>query len=308
MKRLTMLFLLLCFVFSALPAMAGSEYLGDMEVVDCNEWVSMRKAPSTSAKRLVKVPLGAVVSGCRQVDDDWMYAEYEGAAGYILTKYLQPYDGISVCSAMIITNCENGTELYPFIGALEPIDFIAPDTIVRNCALEGNGWAYVEYGDCSGYVSAEHVVAYSDLLHFPQQITLLDNLFDGEYEGSPSALKVDDAANFCLREYDYSECVVEGPGMPRAEFVLYSDKTVSHVHLFSVSLRSCDSETGEAVFDARLEHIQALLDPSHPLSVHAVIHGTMPNLAVGYQDTLGIYHFAFVEISGEDGSLCLREF
>ena len=33
-----------------------------------------------------------------------------------------------------------------------------------------------------------------------------------------------------------------------------------------------------------------------------------PNLAVGYEDPNGMYHFAFIEMSGEDGSLYLREF
>jgi hypothetical protein len=47
------------------------------------------------------------------------------------------------------------------------------------------------------------------------------------------------------------------------------------------------------------------VDPEHPLSVGAVIWGDMPNLAVGYADESGAYHFAFVEISGEDGSLIL---
>ena len=39
-----------------------------------------------------------------------------------------------------------------------------------------------------------------------------------------------------------------------------------------------------------------------------MIWGDMPNLAVGYEDDAGVYHFAFIEISGEDGSLILREF
>ena len=92
------------------------------------------------------------------------------------------------------------------------------------------------------------------------------------------------------------------------QFVLYSDETVSHVHLFSISMRTLDDMTGEAIYDATLENIQYQLDPAHPLSVGAVIWGDTPNLAVGYADEKGRYHFAFVEISGEDGSIILREF
>ena len=65
MKRFVAL-LLLCIAFTMLPALADAEYIGNMEVVNCNEWVSLRESPSTSAKRLVKVSLGAIVSNCEQ--------------------------------------------------------------------------------------------------------------------------------------------------------------------------------------------------------------------------------------------------
>ena len=93
-----------------------------------------------------------------------------------------------------------------------------------------------------------------------------------------------------------------------AEFVLHSEETLNHVHLFNAELRDWDSDTGEAIYDAALENIQYQVDPEHPLVIRAVMYGDMPNLIVGYQDETGYYHFAFVEISGEDGSLILRGF
>ena len=39
MKRLIALFLLMSMALSALPALAEHEYIGNMEVVDCSEWV-----------------------------------------------------------------------------------------------------------------------------------------------------------------------------------------------------------------------------------------------------------------------------
>jgi hypothetical protein len=134
------------------------------------------------------------------------------------------------------------------------------------------------------------------------------NLFSGNGSNQLPSLKADYAEGFYLMDYAYNEFVMADTGIPRAEFVLYSDAPVNNVHLFSLSLRSMDSDTGEAVFDATLEHIQHQVDPAHPLSVIAVIYGTMPNLAVGYQDESGEYHFAFVEISGMDGSVILQEF
>lgn len=103
MKRLAALFLLLCMVLAALPASADDEYIGRMEVVNCNEWVSLRQRPSTSAKRLVEVSLGAIVDNCQRIDDEWIYVEYDGYSGYILTKYLEPSEGRLTFSAMMVT-------------------------------------------------------------------------------------------------------------------------------------------------------------------------------------------------------------
>lgn len=308
MKRLFTVLLLLCLI--SLPAMAENEYFGKMEVINCSKWVSLRKTPSATSKQLVKVPLGAVVTDCQQYGKDWIYAVYGGHEGYILNKYLQPCEGVSVYSAMLVTD---GADLYDAIGALEPDGFIPADTILRNCAVYERGRAYGEYGSRGVYVNAEHVVPYNELSHFPGRISLHCNLYSEGYEGPSPALKADDTRTFDLTGYDYSEYdhtqyMLIDEDTPRLEFVLHSDTAVNHVHLFSVSLASVNDETGEAVYDAVLEHIQYRVDPEHPLAVTAVVYGDTPNWVVGYEDWTGAYHFAFVEISGEDGSLLLREF
>jgi hypothetical protein len=52
---------------------------------------------------------------------------------------------------------------------------------------------------------------------------------------------------------DYSEYEPEETDdTPFAEFVLHSDTTLNHVHLFNAELRDWDSDTGEAIYDATL--------------------------------------------------------
>ena len=321
MRRLTALLLLLCMVLAAVPTMADSEYIGNMEVVNCNEWVSLREEPSTRSERLVKVSLGAIVSNCQQVNDAWIYAEYDGYSGYILAEYLEPSDGRITFSTMMITITGEGAPLYATLDGAEPIDFIPANTIVRNCRMMDNNRIYVEWGSRCGFISLFHAEVYTEMLHYPQQITLHCNLFDGESsfvsgegDGSSSVLQVEYTANFPIHDYlydvyeymDFMEA--DSEDFPKVSFVLHTDTVISTVHLFSVSLRSMDDETGEAVLDLTLENIKYHMNPEHPLAVGAVIWGDMPNLAVGYQDWMGAYHFAFVEISGEDGSLILREF
>lgn len=309
-KRWIALVLFLSMMLAAMPAVAQNDYYGNMEVINCNEWVSLRAEPRTSAKRLVKVPLGANVTECQQYGAGWIYAVYDGKQGYIQDKYLKQCEGVSVYSVMLVNE---GADFYETMGEMTPEGTIPENSIVRDCAVYASGRACVKYGGRSVYVSAEHVTPYTELLHFPQRVTLHCNLYEAKEESSAPALGIAYVDDFPIKEYDYSEYesdeYMQADGdVPKAAFVLYSDSVVNHVHLFNVSMASWDSETGVVVYDAVLDNIQYQVDPEHPLFIGAVIWGDTPNLAVGYQDWTGAYHFAFVEISGEDGSLILREF
>ena len=65
-------------------------YLGDMYVVNCEEWVSLRAMPSTKSERMRKVPLYADVENCFDAGNGFVFCEYDGAAGFILEEYLVP--------------------------------------------------------------------------------------------------------------------------------------------------------------------------------------------------------------------------
>lgn len=315
MKRFVSVLILVSMVLSVLPAMAENVFYGHMEVVNCKEWVSLREEPRTGARRLAKVPLGAVVTQCQSYGTGWVYAQYEDLDGYIQDQYVQVLEGLDVYSAMMVTNCETGTDYYETIGALSADGFIPADTILRNCAVMASGRAYVEYCGRSVYVDADSVVPYSQLSHYPLQMTLHynDHIFEEGYEAPALDLQIAYTEDFDLSasdytEYDYTEFEPVDEEIPKVKFVLYTDKTIKNVHLFSVSLRCINDETGEEVLDTTLENIQYQMDPGQPLSVTAVMYGDMPNLAVGYEDETGVYHFAFVDISGEDGSIYLSEF
>ena len=82
---------LVCLLVLALLGCAAlaEGYLGDMVVVNCEEWVSLREYPGTEATRLAKVPLGARVLDCETASNGFAYCHYEGQDGYILLKYLE---------------------------------------------------------------------------------------------------------------------------------------------------------------------------------------------------------------------------
>lgn len=91
LKRVFACALALLLALGAVAALAEDvTYIGDMTVVNCEEWVSLREEPSTSARRLKKVPLGATVTDAAWEDGqgDFMYCCYDGVYGYILSSYL----------------------------------------------------------------------------------------------------------------------------------------------------------------------------------------------------------------------------
>ena len=94
MKRCVMILLAALLLFSAQAALADN-----MQVVNCDEWVSLRIDADTSSERLAKVPAGAIVTSCLEAGD-FVYCLYEGTGGYILADYLTPVEESPVVNGL----------------------------------------------------------------------------------------------------------------------------------------------------------------------------------------------------------------
>lgn len=57
-------------------------------VVNCEEWISLRTAPSTSASKIATIPLGASVQYIANSSNGFYKVKYNGQTGYALSKYL----------------------------------------------------------------------------------------------------------------------------------------------------------------------------------------------------------------------------
>ena len=84
MKRILLVLLVI-----ALCIPCGALAEGMLRIVNCQDWVSLRSAPSTQAERLAQVPLGALVTGECDYYSDFSYCSYGGVSGYILNQYLE---------------------------------------------------------------------------------------------------------------------------------------------------------------------------------------------------------------------------
>ena len=67
-------------------------------VINCNEWISLREYPSTSAPRLAKIPLGTIVKVSKYGANDgalpspyngFIRTQYNGQYGWCLLSYLR---------------------------------------------------------------------------------------------------------------------------------------------------------------------------------------------------------------------------
>ncbi len=99
-RKLLGVLLVAAMLLSCGAALAEKTFYGDMVVINCEEWVSLRDVPGTGGKRLAKVPLYAVVTDAEwePICGDFIYCCYEGQYGYILSQYLMmaPDDGADI--------------------------------------------------------------------------------------------------------------------------------------------------------------------------------------------------------------------
>lgn len=68
-------------------AFAKGAYLGTMTVVNCDNWVTLREAPSTSADTVTRIPRGENVDAY-YYNSQFTECYYYGLHGYILSDYL----------------------------------------------------------------------------------------------------------------------------------------------------------------------------------------------------------------------------
>jgi hypothetical protein len=70
-------------------AAASTSWTG--KVVRCNEFITLRKTPSTKGEEITKIPLGAIVTVYSGADNGFYYINYYGNEGYALASYIDAY-------------------------------------------------------------------------------------------------------------------------------------------------------------------------------------------------------------------------
>ncbi len=68
-------------------------YLGNMQIVNCKSYASLRSFPDTKADLVARVPLGTIVTNVFYEDERFCYCLYGDLEGFILTDNLQWVSG-----------------------------------------------------------------------------------------------------------------------------------------------------------------------------------------------------------------------
>jgi len=159
MKRKTCFLLALCILMIAVSALAQSEYIGRMKVVNCEEWVSFRAKPDGKAKRLAKIPLGATVENCARENEKFTYVEYDGRSGFVLSEYLQPAEAEKMhLGNLVVINCTDYVNMRAEPGVeSKRIARVPAGALVENCTASDNGFVFGRYKDKEGYISAAYL-------------------------------------------------------------------------------------------------------------------------------------------------------
>ena len=161
MKKLLCATLCLLMALSVLPALADS-VSEVMQVVNCNEYVSLRKTPDTSADRLAKVHLGEFVTNCAEASNGFVYCTWDGKTGYILAKYLKttPWSTSNekIIPNQMVCNCSEYVSLrqYPDTNSTR-LQKVPLNAIVTGCIRYNDQFVWCTYKKDSGYILAKYL-------------------------------------------------------------------------------------------------------------------------------------------------------
>lgn len=129
-------------------------------VVNCNEFVTLRKKPSTSAEEYCKIPLGTPVTFVESAGNGFCKVSYGGHTGYVLASYLgfESHEEPDAAVLMEVVNCKESITLRK-IPSTKGEEFcqIPLGELVEYMGTAENGFYMVSYNGYTGYALASYL-------------------------------------------------------------------------------------------------------------------------------------------------------
>lgn len=124
---------------------------------NCNEFISLRSEPSTSASVITRIPVNEEFLLLDWVND-FALVDYNGLQGYVLSSYIQPVEARQerLVSLRWVANCEEFISLRSAPDSSEVILKIpAGESVILNQWV--GRYAYVTYGSKNGFVLSSYI-------------------------------------------------------------------------------------------------------------------------------------------------------
>ena len=141
-----------------------SDYMGNMQIVNCTAYASLRDYPSTNGNLLVRVPLGDIVTNVFYHDDKFCYCIYNGIEGYILTRNLSwvsgggsaDYGNSWIGDAWIVNCSWASLRELPDTGSYR-LAKVPVGTLVTDCYYVTDRFACATYNGQVGYILVDNL-------------------------------------------------------------------------------------------------------------------------------------------------------
>lgn len=155
LHRISAVLLVLLTLLLPFAPMASGETENPLyQIVNCEEWISLRAEASSSSKRLEKIPLWGIVIGMGETKNGFTKVKYHDV-GYVQTKYLQPQ-----CASLVQVDNTEKVPVYESDGSV--LDTIMYWDSVYYLGEYQNNFLAVSWENSSGrvgYVAIDAVMS-----------------------------------------------------------------------------------------------------------------------------------------------------
>ena len=159
MKKLLLIALTICALLITSTALASNKIISTMFVVECNESITLRDAPSIDANELAQIPLGQAVGFIENAGNGFYKINYDGIVGYALAEYLSAdRSGVAGIFGRVV-NCKISITLResPSVNAREIMQIPLGERVTLLQGGDTADFYFVRYRGYDGYVLKTYI-------------------------------------------------------------------------------------------------------------------------------------------------------
>ncbi len=140
---------------------ADEEYLGNMQIVNCKSYASLRSFPDTKADLIARVPLGSIVTNVFYEDDRFCYCLYGDQEGFILSDNLEWVSGgvnADWLGECVIVNCASFASLRELPDTSSArLAKVPLGSVVTDCYVVDERFACCTWDGITGYILLDNL-------------------------------------------------------------------------------------------------------------------------------------------------------